>query len=77
MTTARSRRPVARSPGKIAIVARTVAMGVVALPIPASAEVIRVSDIANIVNGNAARKNPQTTRCPHTRRPRGSRPPRA
>ena len=55
--------------------ARTVAIGVAAFPMPASAEVIRVSDSANIVKGSAARKNPQTSRWPQTRRPVGSLPP--
>ena len=58
------------------MVASTATMGVVALPMPASAELIRVSDRAKSVNGSAPRKNPQTTRCPHTRPPVGSRPPR-
>ena len=59
------------------MVASTVAIGVAALPMPASAELIRVSDSAKSVNGSAPRKNPQTNRCPHTPRPVGSRPPRA
>ena len=59
------------------MVASTVAMGVAALPIPASAELIRVSERAKSVNGRAPRKNPHTSRWPHTRAPVGSRPPRA
>ena len=59
------------------MVASTVAIGVAALPMPASAELIRVSDSAKSVNGSAPRKNPQTNRWPQTRRPVGSRPPRA
>ena len=49
------------------MVASTVAIGVAALPMPASAELILVSDSAKSVNGSAPRKNPQTNRCPHTR----------
>ena len=75
--TATSRRPVTRSPGRIAMVASTVAIGVAALPMPASAELILVSDSAKRVNGSAPRKNPQTNRWPHTRRPVGRWPPRA
>ena len=59
------------------MVARTATIGVVALPMPARAELIRVSDNANSVNGSAPRKNPQTNRWPQTRAPVGSRPPLA
>lgn len=54
--------------------ASTVAIGVVALEMPASADAIRVSDHTKQVNGSAARKKPHTSRCAHTRPPRGSRP---
>ena len=43
--------PVARAPGRKARVASTVAIGVVALPMPASAELTRVSESAKSVNG--------------------------
>ena len=52
------------------MVASTAAIGVVALPMPASAELIRVSDNANSVNGSAPRKKPQTNRWAQTRAPR-------
>ena len=64
-----------RSCGSNTSPANTVAMGVVELPIPASAEETRVSDIANRVNGNAERKNPKTIMCRQTCQPRGNRPP--
>ena len=39
---------------------------------PASADDTRSSAAANSVNGNVARKNPATDRCPHARREVGS-----
>jgi hypothetical protein len=54
--------------------AMTVAMAVVALPIPANAEGIRVSAQTKQVNGKAPRKNPHTARWPQTRRSLGRRP---
>ena len=52
----------------------TAASGVVALPMPARAEDTCSSLAANSENGSVPRKKPVTMRCPHVRRPRGSRP---
>jgi hypothetical protein len=52
----------------------TVAMGVIELPMPANAELIRCSPSANRLNGRPPRKKPVTIRCPHRRGSRGSRP---
>jgi hypothetical protein len=75
MRTATILRVDVRAFGMSTIVASTVAMGVVELPMPASAEETRVSEIAKSVNGNADRKNPMTIMCRHTRHVVGSRPP--
>ena len=75
MTTAASLRGESRSLGSKMRAKKTAARGVVALPIPASAEETRTSPAANRLNGSAVRKTPDTARWPQTRRSRGSRPP--
>ena len=55
----------------------TVAMGVIELPMPASAELTRSSPRANRLNGRLPRKKPVTIRCAHRRPSRGRRPPEA
>ena len=74
-TIARIRRPGRRSDGTMAMVARTVAIGVMALPIPASAELTRSSPSGKRTNGREARKTATTSRWRQTCQERGRRPP--
>jgi hypothetical protein len=62
------------SPRRSSRLNTTVAMGVIELPMPASAELTLSSPNANRLNGRLPRKKPVTIRCPHVRRSRGSRP---
>src|SRR5689334_17587818 len=75
ITTAASLRGDSRSLGRNTSAKKTAASGVVALPMPASAEETRTSPAAKRLNGRAVRNTPETARCPQTRRSRGSRPP--
>ena len=74
-TTASTVRRSTRSAGSRSIVKSTAESGVVAFPMPASADDTRSSPNGNRVNGTEQSTSPATKRCPQTRPHGGSRTP--